>query len=90
MNNKRGSERLSTVLASDVHGLDSRPPILSKARKVAAEIVGEAAANALVQENPAASVAGGRYRVCEPVYVSAQRRARRLVAAVDLEHRHLI
>jgi tyrosine-protein phosphatase YwqE len=59
MNNKRGSERLSTVLASDVHGLASRPPILSKARKVAAEIVGEAAANALVQENPAAIVAGG-------------------------------
>jgi protein-tyrosine phosphatase len=46
------------VLASDAHGLDSRPPILSKARKVAAEMVGDAVANALVRENPAATVAG--------------------------------
>jgi protein-tyrosine phosphatase len=46
------------VLASDAHGLDSRPPILSKARQAAAEMVGEAVANALVRENPAAIVAG--------------------------------
>jgi len=46
------------VLASDAHGLDSRPPILSKARQTAAEMVGEAVANALVGENPAAIIAG--------------------------------
>jgi protein-tyrosine phosphatase len=46
------------VLASDAHGLDSRPPILSKARQAAVEMLGEAVANALVRENPAAIVAG--------------------------------
>jgi hypothetical protein len=38
--------------------LNSRPPILSKARQAAVEMLGEAVANALVRENPAAFVAG--------------------------------
>jgi hypothetical protein len=38
--------------------LDSRPPILSKARQAAVEMLGEVVANALVRENPAAIVAG--------------------------------
>jgi protein-tyrosine phosphatase len=46
------------VLASDAHGLDSRPPILSKARQAAVDMLGEAVANALVRENPAAIVGG--------------------------------
>lgn len=46
------------VLATDAHGLDSRPPILSAARKIAEEIVGRAAAVALVQDNPRAIVSG--------------------------------
>jgi len=46
------------VLASDAHGLDSRPPILSAARKVAEGIVGKSASLTLVQENPQAIVNG--------------------------------
>lgn len=46
------------VLASDAHGLRSRPPLLSEARASAERIVGTAAAAALVQSNPAAIVAG--------------------------------
>lgn len=46
------------VLATDAHGLDSRPPILSNARRVAEQIVGKDAALALVQENPKAIVDG--------------------------------
>jgi len=46
------------VLASDAHGLDSRPPILSGARKAAEGNVGKSASLALVQENPQAIVNG--------------------------------
>jgi protein-tyrosine phosphatase len=43
-------------IASDAHGLKSRPTILSAARKAAASIVGETVARALLKENPAAVV----------------------------------
>jgi protein-tyrosine phosphatase len=43
-------------IASDAHGLKSRPPLLSLARKAAANIVGEEAAARLVESNPSAVV----------------------------------
>ena len=46
------------VLASDAHGIGSRPPLLSEARSAAERIIGKAAASALVEDNPAAIVAG--------------------------------
>lgn len=46
------------ILASDAHGLTSRPPILSEARKVATDIAGEVVAGALVTLNPRAVING--------------------------------
>lgn len=48
------------VLASDAHGLGSRPPILSEARTAAERIVGKAGAAVLVYDNPHAIVSGKR------------------------------
>lgn len=45
-------------LATDAHSLDSRPPVLSKAREVARELVGEEAAEMLVRGNPMAVIKG--------------------------------
>jgi len=45
-------KRLVHFIASDVHSLNGRPPILSKALKNATRIVGEEEANALVCRNP--------------------------------------
>jgi len=45
-------------LASDAHDTRRRPPIMSEARELVAELRGEAVANALVNENPQAVVQG--------------------------------
>lgn len=45
-------------LASDAHGVTSRPPILSEAKKVATELASEVVAEALVTLNPRAVVNG--------------------------------
>ncbi len=45
-------EGLVTILASDAHNIDHRPPILSEGRDVAAQIIGIAAAQRLVLDNP--------------------------------------
>lgn len=42
-----------TVLASDAHNLEHRPPVLSEGFLAARELIGETAARALVQDNPA-------------------------------------
>ncbi len=44
------------VLATDAHDLEKRVPVLSTARKAAAEVCGEEIANALVELNPQAIV----------------------------------
>ena len=44
--------RLVHFIASDVHSLNGRPPILSKALKNATRIIGEEGARALVYRNP--------------------------------------
>ncbi len=46
------------VLASDAHGAEKRPPVLSAGRDAAAQIVGGDVARALVDDNPSAIVAG--------------------------------
>ena len=46
------------VLASDAHGVESRPPILSEARDAMEQLVGAKAAEAMVDGNPRAIVEG--------------------------------
>ena len=46
------------VVASDAHSIDGRPPILSHARDVVAELRGPDVASALVEHNPRAIVNG--------------------------------
>ena len=41
-----------TLLASDAHNIEHRPPVLSEGRDAAAAIIGEAAAQRLVVDNP--------------------------------------
>ncbi len=47
-----------TVLASDAHNIRWRPPELEPGRAAAAQIVGDAAASALVRERPKSILAG--------------------------------
>jgi protein-tyrosine phosphatase len=46
------------VIASDAHDTKHRPPILSAARDLAAQICGKDVAHALVEENPRAMLSG--------------------------------
>jgi protein-tyrosine phosphatase len=46
------------VIATDAHGIDSRLPILSKARNEVATLAGEALAQALVRDNPLSIING--------------------------------
>jgi protein-tyrosine phosphatase len=46
------------AIASDAHGIGSRPPILSEAREIAKQIAGEVVAEALVTLNPRAVING--------------------------------
>src|SRR5262249_11269307 len=50
--------RCAHFIATDTHRPDKRPPILSDARDVAAEIVGADAAQRLVVDNPKAVIEG--------------------------------
>ena len=51
-------KKLVHIVASDAHDLKLRPPVLSEARKHVAQLAGEAMAEALVNANPSAVVAG--------------------------------
>ncbi len=55
------------VIASDAHSAEHRPPILSKAVEIASDLVGNALANQMVQDVPAAIVCGTPFPVLEPV-----------------------
>jgi protein-tyrosine phosphatase len=46
------ASHLAHLIASDSHGVDRRPPVLSVARDRAAALVGEAAARAMVSDTP--------------------------------------
>lgn len=50
--------RLVHVLASDAHNTRGRPPLLSEARRTVARLVGEEAARRMVEDVPAALLAG--------------------------------
>lgn len=45
-------EDVVTILASDAHNIEHRPPVLSQGRDAAAALIGEAAAQRLVVDNP--------------------------------------
>ena len=45
-------EDMVTILASDAHNIEYRPPILSEGRDAAAALIGEPAAQRLVLDNP--------------------------------------
>ncbi|HZJ95943.1 MAG TPA: CpsB/CapC family capsule biosynthesis tyrosine phosphatase [Thiopseudomonas sp.] len=45
-------EGVVTILASDAHNLEHRPPVLSEGRAAAIELIGEAEAQRLVLDNP--------------------------------------
>ena len=46
------------IVATDAHDLRLRPPVLSEARRRITELAGAAMADALVEHNPSAVVAG--------------------------------
>ena len=50
------------VIATDAHGVGSRPPILSKARDEVAKMIGNCAAEALVNDNPLAITKGQKVK----------------------------
>lgn len=59
--------RLVQVIASDGHSATTRPPVLSGAVKAAASLIGKDNALKLVQEYPAAIIAGKTVNAPEPV-----------------------
>jgi len=64
---------MAHILASDTHGLPPRrPPLLAAARDHAATLIGQAAATALVENNPAAVVYGQPLRPAPPRPVAQQ------------------
>ena len=54
-------------LATDTHRTKSRPPILSRGRDAAAELIGPDQARALVEDNPRAAINGEALRVSPPI-----------------------
>jgi protein-tyrosine phosphatase len=54
-------------LATDAHRAERRPPILSRGRDAAAEIIGTAGARKLVLDNPLAVVTGGEIESDPPI-----------------------
>ena len=52
------------IMASDAHDNKHRVPVLSRAREVAAKVVGAECAHALVEGNPGAVVAGRPIPFC--------------------------
>ena len=59
--------RLVHVIASDAHSVERRPPVLSKAFKRALSLVGADYAHKLVEEYPAAIIAGKPIDAPEPL-----------------------
>jgi len=54
-------------LATDAHRAERRPPLLSRGRDAAAEIIGTAGARKLVLDNPLAVVTGGEIKSDPPI-----------------------
>jgi protein-tyrosine phosphatase len=60
------------VLASDSHDVRHRPPTLSEARQAAARLAGEEVARRLVDDNPAAILAGKPVETMDEVEAPAR------------------
>jgi protein-tyrosine phosphatase len=58
---------LAHVIASDAHSAERRPPVLSKAVAHAASLVGPAYARKMVEDYPAAIIAGKSFDIPEPI-----------------------
>jgi protein-tyrosine phosphatase len=63
-------------VATDTHRAERRPPILSRGRDAAAEIVGKAGARKLVYDNPLAVVTGGEIKSDPPTPYSLPARGK--------------
>lgn len=66
------------LVGSDAHNSDSRPLILSEARAVTAELVGEGAAEVLFHTNPARVIAGDKIEVLQPISLEKKALGKRL------------
>ena len=64
-------------LATDTHRTKSRPPILSRGRDAAAELIGPDQARALVEDNPRAVINGEALRVSPPIAFGSQAKQKR-------------
>jgi protein-tyrosine phosphatase len=62
------------VIATDAHGIDHRPPLLSEAVEVASDVVGEDVARAMVIERPRAILADRRLTLDPPSQYTPRRR----------------
>lgn len=65
---------MAHFLASDAHDARSRPPALDEARRAAAKLVGDEAADALVADNPLAVIDDVQLMPVEPEKYVASRR----------------
>ena len=63
-------------IATDTHRAERRPPILSRGRDAAAEIVGSAGARKLVYDNPLAVITGGEIKSDPPTPYSLPSRGK--------------
>lgn len=68
------THNLVHIIASDAHSLPRRPPLLSAARARAAELVGDEAATAMVQDTPHALLHDQPVKLPDPQAVKAQKR----------------
>jgi len=66
-------------LATDTHPPSRRPPILSKGRDAAAQIIGDVRADALVETNPRAVINGELFAYPQPVPFGSRTKAKRSI-----------
>ena len=62
------------VIATDTHRASHRPPVLSRGRDAAAEIVGEESARRMVEDNPLAVIKGESMQTSPPVPLEETRK----------------
>lgn len=67
------THRLAHLIASDAHGASYRPPKLAEARRIAADLVGEEAATALVLDTPRMLLEDEPFEPPEPMEAEKRR-----------------
>lgn len=65
--------RLTQFIATDTHGMHTRPPLLSAARKAAETVVGPELAHWLVDDYPKRIIAGETINPPEPIPIKGQK-----------------